>query len=396
MLGLPRPSSWTVPLLLLASCALLLPRPLLADEADDQYAVAAGLYARQQWKLAVHEFQVFAEKYPNHPKLKQSIFFTAEALVQLGQSEEATARFREYLKRDPSGPYARSARFRAGEAFYLAGKLDQAKAELRAFVEKYPADDLNAYALPYLGDIALAQKDIAAAENYFRQGLSRFPQGQRQDDCRFGLGRALEKQDKNEEAERLYLAVAAKTGIPLAADAQFRLGAVQYAMGKYHEAIELFAAFETRLAGSPRQPAARLGHGWALMKLGKPAEAGKVFEQIVGDEKLGIEARYWLGLSQKAQKTGRAPPRRFWPPPRPIRATALSPRCDSMRETRYSWPARRRQPAESSTRFSPPAGRMSGSSARCTGRLPSPCWKKTTSRSTGMPPSSPAVFLTAI
>ena len=73
-------------------------------------------------------------------------------------------------------------------------------------------------------------------------------------------------------------------------------------MGKYHEAIELFAAFETRLAGSPRQPAARLGHGWALMKLGKPAEAGKVFEQIVGDEKLGIEARYWLGLSQKAQK----------------------------------------------------------------------------------------------
>ncbi|MGO8749011.1 MAG: tetratricopeptide repeat protein [Thermoguttaceae bacterium] len=299
---MPRPSSWTVPLLLLASCALLLPRPLLADEADDQYAVAAGLYARQQWKLAVHEFQVFAEKYPNHPKLKQSIFFTAEALVQLGQSEEATARFREYLKRDPSGPYARSARFRAGEAFYLAGKLDQAKAELRAFVEKYPADDLNAYALPYLGDIALAQKDIAAAENYFRQGLSRFPQGQRQDDCRFGLGRALEKQDKNEEAERLYLAVAAKTGIPLAADAQFRLGAVQYAMGKYHEAIELFAAFETRLAGSPRQPAARLGHGWALMKLGKPAEAGKVFEQIVGDEKLGIEARYWLGLSQKAQK----------------------------------------------------------------------------------------------
>ena len=184
----------------------------------------------------------------------------------------------------------------------MAGKLDQAKAELRAFLEKFPTDDLNAYVLPYLGDIGLAQKDIAAAENYFRQGLSRFPQGQRQDDCRFGLGRALEKQDKNEEAERLYLAVAAKTGIPLAADAQFRLGAVQYAMGKYHEAIESFAAFETRLAGNPKQPAARLGHGWALMKLGKPAEAGKVFEQIVGDERIGVEARYWLGLSQKARK----------------------------------------------------------------------------------------------
>ena len=76
----------------------------------------------------------------------------------------------------------------AGEAFYLAGKLDQAKAELRAFVEKYPADDLNAYALPYLGDIALAQKDIAAAENYFRQGLSRFPQGHARMTAALGSG----------------------------------------------------------------------------------------------------------------------------------------------------------------------------------------------------------------
>ena len=326
-----------------------MPRLLLADEAEDQYAVAAGLYARQEWKSAVHEFQVFAEKYPNHPKLAQSLFYTGEAMVQLGRPGEATAKFRGYLQKAPSGSYVRSALFRAGETLYLAGKLDEAKIELRAFVEKYPADDLNAYALPYLGEIALAQKETVVAENYFRQGLNQFPQGRLQDDCRFGLGRALEKQDKNEEAERFYLAVAAKTGIPLAAEAQFRLGAVQYAMGKYHDAIESFAAFETRLAGNSKQPAARLGHGWALMKLGKPAEAGKVFEQIVGDEKIGVEARYWLGLSQKARNDWPGSQRRFWLPSRPIPATVLSPQCGSMPEMRCSWPAGTQRRGRSST-----------------------------------------------
>ena len=96
--------------------------------------------------------------------------------------------------------------------------------------------------------------------------------------------------------------MAGKTGSRLVADSQFRLGAVQYAMGKYSEAIDSFDAFENRLAGSPKRAAARLGRGWALMKLGKPAEAGTFFEQIAEDGKLGIEARYWLGLSQKAQQ----------------------------------------------------------------------------------------------
>jgi len=276
--------------------------PLRADDADDQFAVAAGHYDRQRWKLAIEEFQTFLQKYPNDRRTNQSGFFLGEALLQLGQFDEARQRFQQYSAREPEGKYARPALFRAGEAAYLAEKFDAAKADLDRFAAKYPTDQLNAFVLPYLGDIALAKNDAAAAAAYYRDALKRFPEGRLQDDCRLGLARALEKQNQTEEAERLYLAVAGKTGGPLADAAQFHLGALQYTAGKYPQAVESFSAFETRLAGSPWRPNARLGHGWALMKLNRPDDALKMFEAVASDPKLGVEARYWIGLAQKAKK----------------------------------------------------------------------------------------------
>ena len=277
-----------------------------ADDADDQYAVAAGHYAQKRWKFAAEEFQTFLDEYPHHPKANQGVFFLAEALIQLGQLDEAATRFRDYLNREPDGQLAAPALFRTGEAAYLLGKLGPAKVELERFLATYPDHKLNAYVLPYLGDIAASKNDTASAERYFRQGLTRFPQATKQDECRFGLAQALEKQGKSEEAERFYLAVAAKPGSPLADDAQFHLGALQYASGRLEETLETFDPFESRLADSPWQSTARLGRGWALLKLGRLAEAKSAFQSVTSDAKVGVEARYWLGLTEKSEKNWQA------------------------------------------------------------------------------------------
>ena len=282
--------------------ALLCSLPIRADEADDQYAVAAGHYAHKRWQFAAEEFQAFVQRHPGHPKVSQAVFFLAEALTQRGKLDEAATHFRDYLAREPSGQFAAPALFRAGEVAYLAGKLDSAKVELERFLSAHSDHKLNAYVLPYLGDVALTQEDAAAAEDYFRRGLSVFPQGPMQDECRFGLAQALEERGHADEAERFYLALAAKTGSPLADDAQFHLGALQYAAGKLEETVEAFEAFESTLAESPWQSTARLGRGWALFKLDRLAEAKSVFASIASDAKLGVEARYWLGLTEKAQK----------------------------------------------------------------------------------------------
>jgi TolA-binding protein len=285
---------------------LLVAAPGRADEADDQFAVAAGQYDRRQWKLAIDEFHVFLQKYPNDRRAHQSTFFLGEALLQSRNFEEARRQFQQYASLEPEGKFARPALFRAGEAAYLAGKLDAAKADLERFHAKHAEDTLNAFALLYLGDIAMSRHAPAEAATLFREGLRRFPEGQFQDDYRIGLARSLEEQGKAEEAERLYLTVAAKSASPRADMAQFYLAALQYTAGKYERACESFSAFENRLAKSPWQPNARLGHGQARLKRNQSDEAIKMFEAVATDPQLGVEARYWIGLAQKAKKDWKA------------------------------------------------------------------------------------------
>lgn len=292
-------------LLVLATLVLVPGNLCFADEADDQYAVAAGLYQRRQWKLAADEFRTFIDKHPKHAKCAESLFFLGETLLQLEQYGPAEARFREYLQREPQGKFSLSASFRAAECLYFLHQIDRAKAELTAFAGKYPDDKLNANVLAYLGNIAITQNDAATAERQFRQCLTRFPDGAMQDDCRFGLARALEKQAKYDEAERYYLGLAGKVAGPFAADSQFRLGAMQYAQGKFAAAVQSFEPFESTFAKSNWQAMARLGRSWALLKLNKSAEAQAFLQRIVSDPKVGLEARYWLGLAQKGEKNWR-------------------------------------------------------------------------------------------
>ena len=73
--------------------------PARADEAGDQYAVAAGLYARGDWKLAAEEFETFLKRYPADSRADQSVFFLAGALLQAGRFDDAETRFAEYLRR---------------------------------------------------------------------------------------------------------------------------------------------------------------------------------------------------------------------------------------------------------------------------------------------------------
>ena len=292
--------TFSVPVVALA--AVLTAGSLCADPADDQYAVAAGLYSQKDWDLAAEEFEAFLNDHPQHPKYDTAVFFLAETLLQLEKFQQAAVYFSRYLDAYPDGKHARPALFRVGEAAYLVSDHGQARRQLGRFLAKYPGDRLNAYTLAYLGNTALADDDLDAAEDYYRRAIEDFPRGQLQDDCRFGLARIAEKRGDNERSGRLYLAVASKTISRLADDARFHLGALQYSLGEFQDAAETFAEFDSSLAESQWRANARLGHGWALLKLGRTDEAAIMFRSISGDPKVGTEARYWLGLVQKEKK----------------------------------------------------------------------------------------------
>jgi cellulose synthase operon protein C len=290
-------------LFFLAGFVLALPLAK-AGPAEDQYAVAAGHYKQKRWKFAAEEFQAFLDQNSQHASAAKARFYLAESLLQLRRFDEAAAAFRAFATQAPQDKLANKARFRAGEAKYLAGHFDEAQTELARFYEDLPDEPLNAYVLTYLGDIADRRSDFKLARHFYNEALRRFPQGPLADDCRFGLARALEAEGVSEEARRLYLALAAKPTSRWADKSKFRLAASYYAAGDYEQALACFQELlnEPRFAASPLRVKAALAAAESLYELNQFDRAGEQLQPLLDDKAVAVEARYWLGLVQAAQR----------------------------------------------------------------------------------------------
>jgi TolA-binding protein len=274
----------------------------LADEADAQYAVAAGHYARRRWELAADEFTALLQKFPQHPQAKTAAFFAAEALLQLKKYAEARDNYRQCLQAEIPARHRRLAKFRIGEASFLLGDRAAAAEELLAFQAAYPDDHLGAYALCYLGELALADEAWELAEHRFREALEKYPAGPREDDCRLGLAKALEQQSKTDDAALLYAALAAKRSSPLAARAQWALGGLHFKRRDFKAAEESLALFETAFQDHPLCEPARLERAKALLQLQDHGAAERLLMPLTQSGALRIEAAIWLAQTFRAQK----------------------------------------------------------------------------------------------
>lgn len=281
----------------LAVC--LLSAPALADPAADQFAVGAAHYKQRRWNLAAEEFVAYLDEFGNGPQAGDARFFLGESLVQLKDYAAAQAAFRELLAAAPEHPRAAAAEFRLGELSYFLGEMEAAEAALRAFATARPDDKLNAFVWPYLGDLALRRNDAEAARAAFAQGLEQFPQGRMQDDCRYGLARALEQLGEGEQAIALYSALASKRVSPLADDAQFRLAAALLAAQDYAGAQAAFTALPEDFPESSWRPQAALGCGQAAFGAGDFALAVAVLAPLADDPQCRVEADYWRGLAHE-------------------------------------------------------------------------------------------------
>ena len=298
-----RMSNFVLLYILPTAIILLASSTTQAGEAEDQYAVAAGHYDQKHWELASEEFTAFLDRFPRHPKAPESVYYLGEIFLQSGQLEKAQKRFDQYLREHPQGQFQRAAAFRAAETAYLCNNYPLAKRLLANFNTKYPKDHLGAFVLPYLGNIALAENDADAAADAFRAGLDQFPHGQLQDNCRLGLAQALEKQGKCQEAGQLFEALAAKPTSPLADEARYRLGLLQFTIKQYDQAAQTLRSLAARNATASKaanwQPHARLCLALALRKLGQTAEARDLLTKVASDPAIGIDARYWLAVEHK-------------------------------------------------------------------------------------------------
>lgn len=275
--------------------------PVVADDGSRQYQFAKGLYAREQWEAASKEFESFLRDHSDHAEAAKAEFYLAEALVQNRRFADAAKRFQHYLETAPEEGFRKQALFRVAECGFL-GNMPTAQQALETFSAAFPDDRLNGTVLAYRGQLALRQGKAEEAEALFRQAIERFPGAIAQDECRLGLARALELGGHPEDAERYYMALASKPNSPTAIEAKYRLASLRYARQEYASALEAFAELDQIPRSNPRAASAGLGKGWTLMKLGRMSDAAKVFGELAKQPAVAVQALYWLGLCQKAEK----------------------------------------------------------------------------------------------
>jgi TolA-binding protein len=252
----------------------------LAGPAEDQYAVGSAHYTRGRWQLAIDEFTTFLSDFPDHRRVATVQFFLGEALVQLGRYDEAHEKFMAFLQKEQRHAYTRQAKFRVGETAFLLKKPDVAQPLLEQFHELYPRDPLNAYVLPYLGEVALANQDGEGAEKRFSAAARLYPTGPFTGEARFGLARAHALLDQPTEAIRIYHLLVDGDHLELADIALLNIGLLYYQDAQHDEAIAAFDALATKFPQSRSLTKARYWKGAALVAQRRWDDAIESLESI--------------------------------------------------------------------------------------------------------------------
>jgi len=288
-----------------AFCALATvvacPAVVQADEADDDYRLAAQLYKKQRWKLAADAFRTFVNKHKQHPRVPLARLYLGVSLENQSKYREARTVLRGFVKDYPKNRNRADALFRVGECSYFLDDLNSAETEFQAFLKAAPKHEFAEFALPYLGDVQYRLNKPKEAAATFQQALKRYPDGRMADDARFGLAHSYVALGQPQQALTFLRRLARQQpASPLSAPAQTEIGRLYYRQENYPQAAEAFDEYDKRFPKHSGRFQARMYAGFAYFEQGEYRTAISRFKQAAEDKSLQTKARYWQALSLKA------------------------------------------------------------------------------------------------
>ena len=234
-----------------------------ADEGDDDYKLALGLYKDESWTLAETAFQNFLTSHKDHPRSPLARLYLGQAQVQLKKYGAARSTLQNFVKKHPTSRDVPHAEYRIAECSYFLGMLEDAEKGFAAFTKDHEKDPLNEMAWAYLGDSQrrLKQYDKAAAS--LKTSLDLFPKGRMADEARFGLAQSTEKLEKIPDAIALFREVAADETSKRAAEAQLQIGTLLFRGKKFADATTEYQKLPESFPDSTLVPTAWLNSGFS-------------------------------------------------------------------------------------------------------------------------------------
>lgn len=200
-----------------------------------EFAEAVKAYAQAQSKAAASGNQDIGEK---------SAHKNGWSYLKSNNFSEAAAAFDLQLTAYPAGTLAGDAEFLVGECQYKQKQWQQALPHYaKVIAANHPT--YAALALYRSGECAAAMEQWADSLRFHQKALDGFPAFELKPEARYGVGWALQQQNKLGEAIPYYEKVTEETDTETAAKARFMIGECYFAQKNHKEATKHFlkAAF---------------------------------------------------------------------------------------------------------------------------------------------------------
>ena len=323
---------------LIAMLALLLQAlavPAVADQAEDQFNFATGLFIEGDYELAAEEYEAFLAKHAGNPLAGDAQFRLGESLMRLERFKDAVAPLQDYVKRGDTKPdQLAAAYFRLGRAHTELESYETAAGFYGAFVQKFPKHEQAPGARYWAGECSLRAGKFAEAGAAFQQALPQVKGGQYESFCIYGLASSLMSltqygpaaqhlQDvvnrfgeesfapdaalrlaqcyselkRPDDALRAYETVERLHGDKLLPEALMGKATVLYRTGKLQQAAALFGKVAAEHTGHELAPAAGFNAGSALFNLNRYGQALPLFEALAAKEgQYRVASLYWQGM----------------------------------------------------------------------------------------------------
>jgi len=269
------------------------------SQGEFLFAKAAQLYRQARWQEAATAFAATSKDAASNEQYVAAHFYRGECLIQLEDFSKAREHYRVVLKQ--TGPYAQRALFRAGESAWLANDANSAQPLLQEFVRKYPHDALAAYALTYLGEIALLNGNPEQSIIAYRTVIESFAHTPQVNQARLGLAKSLLAIGKTDEVPLALGRLVNEKDSQNAAKAFMLIGRAHYEAGEYDKALQAFRRISQSFPDHRLVSQAKLAAGWSLWKLGIFAKVAAEVGPLIDEPRWSVDSHYLVGMAEYGQ-----------------------------------------------------------------------------------------------
>jgi TolA-binding protein len=261
--------------------AQAIPSASFETKMEASFESALCFFKLQQYNEAAAGFSAFAQQYTKHPKSGEAKFYEAEAEYRLGNFNKS-AQLYQASAGYPGTTRKEESFYGIAWSFYKQGKFQPAIGSFEKLLVAYPKGKFAFDARVRLGDAYFFLKEYKKAIVSYRMAIRLFADSTSRDYAYYQLGQSYMKDGDNTDAYKVFEElVNTLPQSPLADDAQFAEGWINFQRKEYGDAIKEFQKLLKIYPKSELAPRTWYSLGDSYYNLQQYAAAEKSYREVL-------------------------------------------------------------------------------------------------------------------